>query len=37
MRTDGRSAAARKYAGKQGHVTMRGLGVDRIVVDVRIE
>lgn len=37
VRTDGRSAAARKYAGKQGHVTMRGLGVDRIVVDVRIE
>jgi hypothetical protein len=37
VRKDGRSAAARKYAGKKGQVTMRGAGVDRIVVDVRID
>jgi hypothetical protein len=37
VRRDGRSAAARKYAGKKGQVTMRGAGVDRIVVDVRID
>jgi hypothetical protein len=37
IRRDGRSAAARKYAGKKGQVTMRGAGVDRIVVDVRID
>jgi hypothetical protein len=36
VRRDGGSAAARRYAGKKGHVTMRGLGIDRIVVDVRI-
>jgi hypothetical protein len=32
-----RSAAARKYAGKKGQVTMRGEGHDSIVVDVRID
>ena len=37
VRSDGGSAAARKYAGKKGQVTMRGLGLDRIVVDVQIE
>jgi hypothetical protein len=38
VRRDGRrSAAARKYAGKKGQVTMRGAGLDSIVVDVRIE
>ena len=37
VRTDGGSAAARKYAGKKGQVTMRGPGLDRIVVDVQIE
>jgi hypothetical protein len=38
VRRDGRSrsAAARKYAGKKGQVTMRGEGHDRTVVDVRI-
>jgi hypothetical protein len=39
VRRDGRkkSAAARKYAGKKGQVTMRGEGHDRTVVDVRID
>ena len=37
VRRDGKSAAARKYAGKQGQVTMRGPGLDRTVVDVQIE
>jgi len=39
VRRDGRrrSAAAKKYAGKKGQVTMRGEGHDSIVVDVRIE
>jgi hypothetical protein len=37
VRRDGRSAAARKYAGKRGQVKMRGSGVDRTVVDVQIE
>ena len=37
VRTDGGSAVARKYAGKKGQVTMRGPGLDRIVVDVQIE
>jgi hypothetical protein len=37
VRSDGRSAAARKYAGKEGQVTMRGPGFDRTVVDVQIE
>jgi hypothetical protein len=37
VRTDGGSLAARKYAGRKGRVTMRGPGLDRIVVDVQIE
>jgi hypothetical protein len=37
VRSDGGSAAARKYAGKKGQVTMKGPGVDRTVVDVQIE
>ena len=37
VRNNGGSAAARKYAGKKGQVTMRGPGLDRIVVDVQIE
>ena len=37
VRTDGGSAAARKYAGRKGQVTMRGPGLDRVVVDVQIE
>ena len=37
VRSDGGSAAARKYAGKKGQVTMRGPGLDRIVVDVQID
>ena len=37
VRSDGGSAAARKYAGRKGQVTMRGPGLDRIVVDVQIE
>ena len=37
VRNNGGSAAARKYAGKKGQVTMRGLGLDRIVVDVQLE
>ncbi len=37
VRTDGGSAAARKYAGRKGQVTMRGPGLDRIVVDVQID
>ena len=37
VRSDGRSAAARKYAGRKGQVTMIGPGVDRTVVDVQIE
>jgi ribosomal protein L21E len=32
-----RSAAARKYAGKKGKVTLREEGYHGIVVDVRIE
>ncbi len=37
VRSDGGSAAARKYAGRKGQVTMRGPGLDRIMVDVQIE
>jgi hypothetical protein len=37
VRSDGGSPAARKYAGKKGRVTMRGLGLDRIIVDVQID
>ena len=37
MRHNGGSAAARKYAGKKGQVTMRGPGLDTIVVDVNLE
>ena len=37
VRNNGGSAAARKYAGKKGQVTMRGSGLDRIVVDVQLE
>jgi hypothetical protein len=37
VRSDGGSAAARKYAGKKGQVTMRGAGLDRIMTDVQIE
>jgi hypothetical protein len=37
VRSDGGSAAARKYAGKKGQVTMRGPGLDRIMIDVQIE
>ena len=37
VRSDGGSPAARKYAGKKGQVTLRGSGLDRIVVDVHLE
>ena len=37
VRSGGGSAAARKYAGKEGRVTMRGPGLDSIVVDVHLE
>jgi hypothetical protein len=37
VRSDGGSAAARKYAGRKGQVMMRGPGLDRIVVDVQLE
>lgn len=37
VRTDGGSAAARKYAGRKGQVTMREPGLDRIVIDVQID
>jgi hypothetical protein len=37
VRSDGGSAAARKYAGRKGLVTMRGPGLDRVVVDVQID
>jgi hypothetical protein len=37
VRSDGRSAAARKYADKKGQVTMRRPGLDRIVIDVHLE
>jgi hypothetical protein len=38
VRSDGGSAAARKYAGRKGQVTMRGPGLDRrIIVDVQID
>ncbi len=37
VRSDGGSAAAKKYAGRKGRVTMRGPGLDRIVVDVQLE
>ena len=37
VRSDGGSAAARKYAGRKGQVTMRGPGLDRVVVDVQID
>ncbi len=37
VRSEGGSAAARKYAGRKGQVTMRGPGLDRVVVDVQIE
>jgi hypothetical protein len=38
VRSDGGSAAARKYAGRKGQVTMRGPGLDRrTIVDVQID
>ena len=38
IRSDGGSAAARKYAGRKGQVTMKGPGLDRrIIVDVQID
>jgi hypothetical protein len=37
VRSDGVSAAAEKYAGRQGQATMIGEGFDRTIVDVRIE
>jgi hypothetical protein len=37
VRNNGGSAAARKYAGNKGQVTMRGPGLDGIVVDVQLE
>jgi hypothetical protein len=37
VRSDGGSAAAKKYAGRKGWVTMRGPGLDGIVVDVQLE
>ena len=37
VRNNGGSAAATKYAGKKGQVTMRGPGLDRVVVDVQLE
>ena len=38
VRSDGGSAAARKYAGRKGQVTMREPGLDRkTVVDVQID
>ena len=37
VRRDGKSAAAKKYAGRNGQVTMRGPGLDRIVLDVRVD
>ena len=37
VRSDGGSAAAQKYAGRKGQVTMRGPGLDRVVVDVQID
>jgi hypothetical protein len=37
VRSDGGTAAAKKYAGRKGRVTMRGPGIDRIVVDVQLE
>jgi hypothetical protein len=37
VRRDGGSAAAKKYAGRNGQVTMRGPGLDRTMVDVRID
>ena len=37
VRSDGVSAAAEKYAGRQGQATMVGQGFDRTIVDVQIE
>ena len=37
VRSDGGSAAAKKYAGRKARVRMRGPGFDRIVVDVQLE
>ena len=38
VRSDGGSAAARKYAGRKGQVTMRGPGLDRrTIIDVQID
>ena len=37
VRSDGGSATVREYAGRKGQVTMRGPGLDRIVVDVKLE
>jgi hypothetical protein len=38
IRSGGGSAAARKYAGRKGQVTMKGPGLDRrIIVDVQID
>ncbi len=37
VREDGRSAAAGEYAGETGRVTVVGPGLDRTVVDVRID
>ena len=37
VREDGRSAAAEEYAGETGLVTVAGPGLDRTIVDVRID
>jgi hypothetical protein len=37
VRDDGRSAAAGEYAGETGRVTVVGPGLDRTIVDVRID
>ena len=37
VREDGRSAAAGEYAGETGRVTMVAPGLDRTIVDVRID
>jgi hypothetical protein len=37
VREDGRSPAAGEYAGETGRVTVAGPGLDRTIVDVRID
>ncbi len=37
VREDGRSPAAEEYAGETGRVTVAGPGLDRTIVDVRID